>query len=90
MYSLPSEFHKNYQNVFLIDVLNLEFYIKDRTSNNYFKMKMFDSEECPYCFNIPDRTLHALINCPIIAQLGRRVELWLQVNVNKSIKKNIR
>ena len=51
-----------------------------------FKMKISDSEECPFCLNIPDTTLHALINCPISAQLWRCVELWLRANANKSIK----
>ena len=49
-------------------------------------MKISDSENCPFCVNTPDTTLHALIDCPISAQLWRRVELWLRANVNKCIK----
>ena len=50
------------------------FYILHNRLNTkqlLFKMKISDSEECPYCVNIPDSTLHALINCPISAQLWR-------------------
>ena len=50
------------------------------TKQLLFKMKISDSEDCP------DTTLHALINCPISAQLWRCVELWLRANVNKGIK----
>ena len=56
------------------------------TKQLLFKMKISDSEDCPFYLNTPDTTLHALINWPISAQLWRRVELWLRANVNKSIK----
>ena len=51
------------------------------TKQLLFKMKISDSEECPYCVNIPDSTLHALINCPISAYCGDMLNY-----VNKSIK----
>ena len=46
-------------------------------------MKIPDSEECQYCVNLPDSTLHTLINCPISAKSWKRVKLWLRANVNR-------
>ena len=33
-------------------------------------MKISDSEECPFCLNIPDTTLHALINAQYLLNCG--------------------
>ena len=56
------------------------------TKKLLFKMNISDSENCTFCLNTPDTTLHALIDCPMSAQLWRRMELWLRENVNKGIK----
>ena len=51
-----------------------------------YKMKVLDSEQCIYCKNVIDTTIHALIECPCVAILWRQVELWLRENVENTIK----
>ena len=50
------------------------------------KMKIFNTNECLYCKNQIDTTIHALIECPETANLWRQAELWLREHIDRHIK----
>ena len=62
--------------------------LHNRLNTRYllYKMKNLNTNECVYCKNQIETTVHALLECPETTNLWRQVELWLREHVEQSIK----
>ena len=61
-------------------------HVRLNTRQLLHKMKISDTNECIFCKNQIDTTVHALIECPETANIWRHGELWLRQHINRSIK----
>ena len=49
------------------------------------KINILSTHECLYCKNQIDSTVHALLECPVKANLWGQVELWLRTHLEQNI-----